>query len=121
MLEKMKRENNEVLTGPDQIYFYTPTDTTEMYMTTQYKTWRIANAFAFTLHLPPVEEAKGLTFTISVTTATAAVTLLDSGTSTIHQSINWEGSTGYVLDAAEDSISLTSDGRTWYVNDNEIA
>lgn len=120
-MERMNRENNEIMTLADRTYFYTPTDTSAVWLTVRDQIVRIANAFAFTLHLPAVAEAAGLTFSISVNSATAAVTLLDAGSSTVHESLNWEGSTGYVLDAAEDTIILKSDGRTWHVLDNEIA
>ena len=119
MLQAQDRVHEETLSPAERIYFYTPTATTAMQMGITQMEWRIANAFAFTLSLPPVAEAKGKTAVISVTSATAAVTLTDYGTASYNDSENWEGD--YTLDAAEDRIVLYSTGREWTVIENQIA
>lgn len=69
---------------------------------------------ALTVTLPPVAQAKGLTFTVFAQTATAAVTLEDKS-----DSQDWEGD--FTLDAANDYVVLRSDGLKWYVTENQIA
>jgi len=118
-LERAMRQNQEIATEHDKTYFYTPTDTTAVQMTVVDRVIRITNNFAFTLSLPGVAEAAGLTFTISTVNATAAVTLTDFGGTSYNDSIDWTGD--FTLDAAEDVISLTSDGRGWIVNENRIS
>ncbi len=120
MLTRREREHNETLTGPDRVLFYTPevADETKQ-LTTRDQLVRISNSKAAVVVLPPVSKAAGLTFTISVDSATAAITLTDFGGTSYNDSINWEGD--YTLDAAEDTIALYSDGRTWHVVDNQIA
>jgi len=113
-MERKQRIDNEILTAADKTYFYTAATTDAVQLTTRQQIVRIANAHAFTLSLPSVAEAKGLTFVISVNSATAAVTLADLG-----DSVNWEGD--YTLDAAEDRIALKSDGREWIEIENAIA
>ena len=111
-LERVMRQSQETATEHDKTYFYTPTDTTAIQMTVLDRVVRITNNFAFTLSLPSVAEAAGLTFSISTVNATAAVTLTDFGGTSYNDSIDWNGD--YTIDAAEDRISLRSDGRTWH-------
>jgi len=118
-IERKARLESEILTQADRTLFYTPQEAESKQLTVRDQVVRITNSYAVTLSLPPVAEAQGLTFTISVTSADAAVTLTDFGGTSFHDSINWEGD--YTLDAAEDTIALYSDGRTWHVLDNQIA
>lgn len=118
-LERVMRESQEIATPHDKTYFYTALTTAAVQMTVMNRVMRITNDFAFTLSLPSVAEAAGLTFSISTVNATAAVTLTDFGGSSYNDSINWEGD--FTLDAAEDTISLYSDGRTWHQVDRQIA
>ena len=118
-LERELRQNMETASPSDKHYFYTAADTTAVGLTILQQVVRIGNAFAFTLSLPSVAEAAGLTFTISVDSATAAVTLTDFGGASYNDSINWEGD--YTLDAAEDRIVIHSNGREWTVLENQIA
>jgi len=103
----------------DRTLFYTPEEAESKQLTVRDQIVRCTNDYAVTMSLPPVAEAAGLTFTISVTSATAAVTLTDFGGSSYNDSVNWEGN--FTLDAAEDTITLESDGRTWHVLEEEIA
>lgn len=73
-----------------------------------------SGAVAATLTLPPVSYARGLTYTIFMRTAGAAVTLQDQDDSTDFQG-------DYTIDAASDKIVLRSDGRSWIEVTNEIA
>lgn len=118
-LERVMRQSQEIATEHDKTYFYTALNTDAVQMTVRDRVVRITNDFAFTLSLPSVAEAAGLTFSISTVNATAAVTLTDFGGTSYNDSINWEGD--YTLDAAEDTIILKSDGRTWHVLDEQIA
>lgn len=73
---------------------------------------------AITVTLPPVGEAVGKIFTIHAPTAGTdgnAVTLEDKN----NDSVNWPGD--FTLDADNDRIALISDGRAWWVLDNQIA
>ncbi len=118
-MERAQRVSGEILTLADKTYFYTPEDTSPVQLTTKQRVVRIHNVKQFTLSLPSVAEAAGLTFTISVDSNTAAVTLTDFGGTSYHDSVNWEGD--FTLDAAEDRIVLKSDGREWIVVENQIA
>jgi len=118
-LERKARVEDEMLTYPEKVLHYTPTGAGTKQLTVKDRVVRITNSYATTLVLPPVSEAAGLTFDISVTSATAAVTLTDFGGASFNDSINWEGD--YTLDAAEDRICLRSNGREWIVIDNQIA
>ncbi|NIU84309.1 MAG: hypothetical protein GWN64_12755 [Candidatus Thorarchaeota archaeon] len=71
-------------------------------------------AEAATLTLPPVSHARGLTFTIFMRTAGAAVTVQDQDDSTDFQG-------DYTVDAANDKLVVRSDGRSWIEVTNEIA
>lgn len=119
MIERQKRQNSETMTGADRTLFYTPEEAEDKQLTVRDQDVRISNDYAVTLILPSVAEAKGLRFHISVDSATAAVTLTDFGGSSYNDSINWEGD--FTLDAAEDTITLESDGRTWHIVEEEIA
>ena len=117
-LERKSRMESEQLTEDSRITFYTPTATTAVQMTVRDQVYRCTNNFAFTLSLPSVAEAAGLTFTISTVNATAAVTLTDFGGTGFNDSINWEGD--FTLDDTEDTITVKSDGRTWHILEEEI-
>jgi len=118
-MEAKARVENEVLTDADKTYFYTPEEAEDKQLEVYQQVVRITNDYAVTLSLPPVSECAGKTFTVSVDSATAAVTLTDFGGTSYNDSINWEGD--FTLDAAEDTIALYSDGRTWHQVDNQIA
>jgi len=119
-MDRRQRVENEMLSNEDSILFYTAdSGGTAKQLKACEKVVRISNAHAFTMMLPSVAEAKGLTFSISVDSASAAVTLTDFGTASYNESLNWEGD--YTLDAAEDRIVLKSDGRSWLIIENQIA
>lgn len=107
-IERQKRQNSELLTLADRTLFHTTVESTDHQLTVRDQVVRISNTYAISVYLPSVAEAAGLTFTISVDSATAAITLQDFG---YGDSLNWDGD--YTLDAAEDSVCLYSDGRKW--------
>jgi hypothetical protein len=109
-LTAQARINNEIASPNDKIYFYTPTDTSAVQLTVRQQKVIINNAFAFTISLPPVAEAKGLTYDITVLTSTAAVTVSNYGYSTTGDSYGW---TDITLDAAGERTQLYSDGTRW--------
>jgi len=68
----------------------------------------------YSLTLPAVAEAAGITFTVTVIRSAQALTLQDQD-----DSEDFGGD--YTLDADEDSITLRSDGRRWVEVENAIA
>jgi len=68
----------------------------------------------FTVTLPPVAEAAGKFYSISLMDAAGAVTIQDQDDST-----DWSNIT--TMDADDDAVLLYSDGLRWFVVDNEIA
>lgn len=71
-----------------------------------------------TVTLPPVHKAVGKIYTVhtpTIGTDTNTCTLEDDN----NDSVDWNGD--YTLDADNDRISLFSDGRCWWVIDNQIA
>ena len=117
--ERMARINSELLTLADRTLFHTAVESTNKQLTVRDQVVRVTNSYAIEVILPSVAEAVGLTFTISVTSATAAITVTDFGGSSYNDSVNWEGD--FTLDAAEDTVTLQSDGRTWHVLEEEVA
>lgn len=109
-LTAMARLDNETATPNDKIYFYTPTTTATVQLTVLQQKVIIDPAFAFTLTLPPVAEAKGLTFRITVISNTAAVTVSNYGYSTTGDSYGWSDIT---LNASGENVTLYSDGHVW--------
>lgn len=75
----------------------------------------LSGTSAVTVTLPPVQEARGMIFTIHATIAdTAALTVQDND-----ESEDFDGD--YTLDANGDALVLFSDGRKWFELANEIA
>ena len=70
--ERKARLESETLTLADRTLFYTPEEAETKKLTVRDQVVRCTNSYAVTMWLPPVAEAAGLTFTISVTSATAA-------------------------------------------------
>jgi len=72
--------------------------------------------------LPPIKEADGKTFIISVKNTGNAITLTDYPNTSFSDSDNWGGD--YTLDTADDSITLkavcTKTGGSWTVVSNDI-
>ena len=73
------------------------------------------NSQAFTLTLPPVSLAKGKFYAIAADVASGnAITIQDRDDSEDWSDIS-------TMDATDDAVLLYSDGKRWYVVDNEIA
>lgn len=118
-MERVQRQHSEILTYPDRVLHHTAVSGTDLQLTVRDQVVRIDNAAAISCILPSVMEAAGLTFTISVVDADAAITLTDFGGTSYNDSINWEGD--FTLDAANDTMTLLSDGRTWHILEEEVA
>lgn len=61
---------------------------------------------AYTITLPSVTEAKGMTFTFNATAISGNITIAHAG-----DSEQW---TNIVLNGANDGVALFSDGRKWW-------
>lgn len=87
--------------------------TLALYQQYVHATGNTANG-SFTVTLPPVAAAKGLTFNVTVTIANSKIiTLADQD-----DSEDWSDLT---LDADDDSVTVYSDGHRWHVIENAIA
>ena len=110
--------NQKQLTTNAKVLYYTANDDTTVQLAMYQQIVIVTNSNAFVLSLPSVAEAKGISYTISVTETGQAVTLTDSPNDSYSDSIDWPGD--YTLDAEGDSIELRSDGRSWTVVSNDI-
>ena len=111
--------NQKLLTDQGKILHYTPVDGSPLQLTVINQVVVIDNCFGFTVNLPSVAEAAGLTFAVSVLRSGNAVVLTDFVTSGFSDSIDWGGD--YILDEAGDSISLRSQDGSWIVVSNNIS
>lgn len=119
MIERRARVESETLTLADRTLFHTTVSSTNLQLTVRDQVVRISNTYAIEVMLPSVLEAAGITISVSVDSATAAITLTDFGGSSFNDSVEWEGD--FTLDAADDKVTLRSDGLTWQVLEEEIA
>lgn len=69
--------------------------------------------------LPPVADAKGKTYSIHYLGSTTGVVLTDYPSTSYNDSVDFDGD--YTLDADNDKITLSSDGRRWTVIENAIS
>ena len=111
--------NQKQLTMNDKRLQYTASDDTTVQLETYQQIVTITNDAAFTLVLPSVAEATGKKFEISVKSTGQDVTLTDSPNESFSDSVSWGGD--YILNTADESITLRSDGRSWIVVSNDIA
>lgn len=93
-----------------QLNNVTAATTLEVYQTTV-RAATTSSGSAFTITLPPVSKAKGLTYAIFMTArdTTKDITVSDAG-----DSRSW---TNIVLNAANEYTVLESDGEKWYETD----
>lgn len=118
MIERMQRVNAETVTGPGQVVFFTPVGAAEKRQLTVYeRVVRVDDStYTSTIWLPPVAEAKGLTFNISVTSGSNNVTITDFGGASYSDSRDWADIT---LSEDEDQVTLLSDGMGWIIVENK--
>jgi len=112
-------KNRDQLTTNEKTLYYTANDDTPVQLTILQRIVTIVNSNAFVLSLPPVSEARYLEFIITVTTSDATMTLTDFPNESYNDSSSWPGD--FSLAAADDSITLRSDGQSWTVVSNDIA
>jgi hypothetical protein len=106
--------DQDILTDDEKVYRYT-SDGTTIYLTAIQQVVYVNNAVLSILMLPPVADAKGLQYTITIANTGNAITLADYN----DDSTSWPGD--YTLDTAGDNITLLSNGKSWSVVTNNIA
>ena len=120
--------NQKLLSDNDKRYYYTTTASGgTLELNTRNQTVVITNDHTLTVVLPPVAEcgpdptkrSHPTSFTISIASSTAAVTLTDYPNTSYNDSTSWGGD--YTLAAEGDSIELQSTGSSWSVVSNDIA
>lgn len=124
MRPKDKHKGSELDTNQKQLTendkrLYLTTDGTAYQLSILNQTVVIDNQVATVVAMPPVSEAKNLTFTISVENDGNAITLTDYPDDTFSDSNSWGGD--YTLDAEDDAITLKSTGQAWTVVSNDIS
>jgi hypothetical protein len=107
--------NNKLVPDRAKNYFLNTTSTDTVQLTRLQQVVKITNNHALTMRMPSVSEVKGISYTISVDTNGNAITLTDKRS----DSSSWGGD--YTLDAADDSITLRSNGQSWIEVSNDIS
>ena len=117
-LEREQRQGQETVMSRDKTVFIEPASATTRQLAVYEQVVRIDDSsYGGTLILPPVCEAKGLTYDINVSSGSndwviVAFTITEHGGTGYPDSLDWSNIT---LTADEDSVSLRSNGRTWVV------
>lgn len=111
--------NQKLLTEVDKTFYYTADTDDVLYLSPTQQIVYITNNTAFTVVLPSISDAKNITYTIHVYNDSNAVTLTDYPNVSYSDSSSWGGN--YTLDAADDYITLRSDGLSWTVVTNGIS
>lgn len=108
--------DNKTLTDQEKTLF---TDDNTLFLNMRNQTVIIDNKDSGYVVLPSVSECKSLTFDIKVKNTGNAIVLTDYPNGSYSDSVSWGGD--YILDTADDEISLRSDGKSWTVVENSIA
>ena len=118
MIERAQRVDAETVTGAGQVLFYAPVGSAEKkQLTVRDRIVRVDDSsYTCTIWLPPVAEAKGLTFNISASSGSNNVTITDFGGASYSDSRDWADLT---LTADEDQVTLLSDGMGWIIVENK--
>lgn len=120
MITRQKREQMETVAPPDTRYFFESALTTllqaisiEPYQTEVYITMSDGtDTGTFVCSLPPVAEAKGMTYTIRCLDIADGGTITDFGGVGLSDSYEWSDLT---VNADGEYCIVRSDGRQWHV------
>lgn len=112
--------HQKMLLETDKRLHYEPSETDEvLQLHVVQQDVRITNSTTMVVALPPVREARSLSYTIKALNTGNAVTLTDYPNASFSDSTSWGGP--YTLNTADDNITLRSTGSSWTVVRNNIA